>query len=234
MKKHGKKYRSALEKIWGKKDLSLKEAAELAVQTSTTKFDSTIELHMNLTVDPRHADQIVRWTVVLPHWTWKQIRVAAFVADENKEAAKKAWADIAWVEELVEQVSKWNIDFDIAVATPDVMKSLWKIARTLWQKWLMPNPKAWTVTPDFEKAISELKKWRIEFKTDKAGIIHVPVWKVSFWWEKILENLKTIISAILEKKPAAIKATYINSVSLSTSMWPWIFVDINDVYSVNK
>ena len=189
---------------------------------------------MNLGVDPKHADQIVRWVVVLPHWTWKTVRVAAFVSDENKDAAKKAWADLVWIDDLVEQVSKWKIDFDIAVATPDAMKSLWKIARTLWQKGLMPNPKAWTVTQDFEKAIWELKKWRVEFKTDKTWIIHVSIWKVSFWWAKILENLKTIMSSILDKKPASIKNTYVNSVSLATTMWPWVSIDVNEAYSVNK
>jgi len=234
MKKYWKKYKAVLEKIAWKENLSLKEASDLVVETSITKFDSSIELHMNLNVDPKHADQIVRWTVTLPNWTWKKVRVAAFVSDENKEAAKKAWADIVWIEELVENVSKWKIDFDVAVATPDAMKSLWKIARTLWQKGLMPSPKAWTVTQDFERAIWELKKWRVEFKTDKTWIIHVAIWKVSFWWEKILENLKTIIWAILDKKPSAIKNAYINSVSLSTTMWPWVSVNVNAAYSVNK
>lgn len=234
MKKYWKKYRAALEKISGKENLSLKDAADLVVQTSTTKFDSSVELHVNLEVDPKHADQIVRWTITLPNWTGKTVRVAAFVSDENKEAAKKAWADIVWTEDLVEAVSKWNIDFDVAVATPDQMRWLWKVARTLWQKGLMPNPKAWTVSQDFENAISELKKWRVEFKTDKTWIIHVAIWKVSFWWEKIWANLNSIMAAILEKKPAAVKSSYINSVSLSTSMWPWISIDVNEAYSVNK
>ena len=234
MKKYWKKYTAALEKISGKENLSLNEAADLVVQTSTTKFDSSVELHMNLEVDPKHADQIVRWTVTLPNWTWKTVRVAAFVSDENKEAAKKAWADIAWTEDLVAAITKWEINFDVAVASPDQMRSLWKIARTLWQKGLMPNPKAWTVTPNFEQAIWELKKWRVEFKTDKSWIIHVAIWKVSFWWAKIFENLKTIVSAILEKKPSSIKSAYINSVSLCTSMWPWVSVDVNEAYSVNK
>ena len=234
MKKYWKKYTAALEKISGKENLSLNEAADLVVQTSTTKFDSSIELHMNLEVDPKHADQIVRWVVVLPNWTWKTVRVAAFVSDENKDAAKKAWADIVWTDDLVAAITKWDIDFDVAVATPDAMKSLWKIARTLWQKGLMPSPKAWTVTQDFERAIWELKKWRVEFKTDKTWIIHVAIWKVSFWWEKILENLKTIVAAVLDKKPTSIKNAYINSVSLCTSMWPWVSVDVNEAYSVNK
>ena len=114
------------------------------------------------------------------------------------------------------------------------MKSLWKVARTLWQKGLMPSPKSGTVTPDFEKAIKELKKWRVEYKTDKDWIIHVAIWKVSFWWDKILENLNTVLSSILDKKPSSIKNAYINSVSLATSMGPWVSVDVNAVYSVNK
>jgi large subunit ribosomal protein L1 len=114
------------------------------------------------------------------------------------------------------------------------MKALWKVARTLWQKGLMPNPKAGTVSPDFEKSIAELKQWRVEFKTDKNWIIHVAIWKVSFWWEKIWENLNSIVAAILEKKPSAIKNAYINSVSVSTTMWPWVSIDVNEAYSVNK
>jgi len=240
MKKYWKNYKSAIEKIqsaiekkWADQ-LSLKEASDLIVETSTTKFDSSIELHVNLNVDPKHADQIVRWVIVLPNWTWKTVKVAAFVSEENKEAAIKAWADIAWVDDLVASVAKWEIDFDVAVATPDVMKSLWKVARTLWQKGLMPNPKAWTVTPDFKKAIWELKKWRVEFKTDKAWIIHVATWKVSFWWVKMFDNLKSILSAIIEKKPSAVKSNYIKSISISTSMWPAISLDINDVYTSAK
>lgn len=240
MKKYWKKYQEAAKKIQEALDkkwteaLSLKEASGLIVETTTTKFDSTIEVHANLNVDPKHADQMVRWTIVLPHWTGKSVKIAAFVSSENKAAAIKAWADIAWVDELVEAVSKWEINFDIAVATPDVMKSLWKIARTLWQKGLMPNPKAWTVSQDFEKAIWELKKWRVEFKTDKMWIIHVAAWKVSFWWDKVFENLKSLLSAIIDKKPAAIKTSYIKSVSISTSMWPWILVDTNDIYTAVK
>ncbi|MCD5383049.1 50S ribosomal protein L1 [Candidatus Gracilibacteria bacterium] len=234
MKKYGKKYKAALEKISGKENLSLNEAADLVVQTSTTKFDSSVELHMNLGVDPKHADQIVRGVVVLPHGTGKTVRVAAFVSDENKDAAKKAGADLVGIDDLVEQVSKGKIDFDIAVATPDAMKSLGKIARTLGQKGLMPNPKAGTVTQDFEKAIGELKKGRVEFKTDKTGIIHVSIGKVSFGGAKILENLKTIMSSILDKKPASIKNTYVNSVSLATTMGPGVSIDVNEAYSVNK
>lgn len=240
MKKHWKKYQNSakiiqefIDKKW-EKNLTLQEASDLIIKTSTTSFDSSIEIHANLNVDPKHADQIVRWVIVLPHWTGKTIKVAAFVSEENKDAAIKAWADIAWADDLVEAVSKWKIDFDVAVATPDVMKSLWKIARTLWQKWLMPNPKAWTVTPNFEKAIMELKKWRVEFKTDKTWIIHVGIWKVSFWWKKAFENLKAIISAIVEKKPSVIKTSYIKSLSISTSMGPAINLDINDAYSSSK
>lgn len=231
MKKVSKKYQAALDKIAWKSNLPLKEAADLVCQTSVTKFDSSIELHANLNVDPKHADQIVRGTVVLPHGTGKTVRIAAFVSDEHKDTAKKAGADLVWVDELVEQVSKWEINFDIAVATPDVMKSLWKVARTLWQKGLMPNPKAGTVTQDVAKTIEELKKWRVEFKTDKFWIIHVAIWKVSFGGEKIFENLKLIVSQIVEKKPAAVKASYIKSLSLATSMWPGISLDISDAQS---
>ncbi len=226
-----KNYKNSLEKIWDKKEkeLSMKEAISLAIDTSTTKFDSSVEVHINLNVDVKHADQIVRWTISLPHWTWKTVRIAAFVQEENKKKAIAAWADIAWIDDLSAEVIKWKIDFDIAVATPDAMKDLWKLAKTLWPKWLMPSPKAWTVTQDFEKTIKELKKWKIEFKTDKFWIVHNAIWKVSFGKDKILENFKTLLTSIIETKPSWIKWKFFISVAVTTTMGPSLKVNTNEI-----
>lgn len=222
-----KKYREALSIIWDKSrsGLSLKEAIELILKTSKTTFDSTVEIHVNLNIDVKHADQMVRWTTSLPHWTWKVIRVAAFVPDENKKKAIAAWADIAWIDELIEDITKWKLEFDVAIATPDCMKDLWKVAKILWPKWLMPSPKSWTVVQDFEWAIKAIKKWKVEFKADKTWIVHNWIWKVSFWKDKIYDNLKSFLSAVIEAKPTWCKWSYLNSVALTTTMWPSVFLD---------
>lgn len=231
MTKLSKNYKASLEKIWDKKDqqLWIEEAIWLVLETATTKFDSSIEVHINLNVDVKHADQIVRWTISLPHWTWKVKKIAAFVHEENKKKALAAWADLAWIEDLTAEVLKWNIDFDIAIATPDTMKDLWKLAKILWPKWLMPSPKAWTVTQDFEKTIQELKKWKIEFKTDKFWIIHNWIWKVSFGKEKIVENFKTLLTTIVESKPLWIKWKYFVSVAIASTMGPSLMINSNEI-----
>ena len=228
MKKLSKNFKKSLETIWDKKEnLSIWDAVDLALKTSTTKFDSTVELHVNLNVDVKHADQMVRWVIVLPNWTWKTVKIAAFVQEENIKAAKAAWADLAWADDLIDTVSKGEIDFDIAVATPDMMKSLSKIAKVLWPKGLMPTPKAWTISQDFEAAIKVLKKGQVEYKADKFWITHNWIWKVSFWKDKIVENVKTILWAIFDAKPSWIKWQYVETIAISTTMWPSLLLDKN-------
>ncbi|PCI24911.1 50S ribosomal protein L1 [Candidatus Peregrinibacteria bacterium] len=228
-KKLSKKYAAAAAKVDFDKKYALEEAVALLIETSTTKFDSSIELHVNLNVNVKHADQIVRGTTILPHGTGKKVRVAAFVEADKEAEAKKAGADLVGLETLIASIEKGKIDFDVAVAQPQVMKSLGKIARTLGTKGLMPNPKAGTVTPDIGKAIEEIKKGKVEYKTDKTGIIHSVLGKVSFGKAKLLENIKLLLELIVQARPVAVKGTYIISVSLSTTMGPGIAVDPSTV-----
>ena len=223
---HGKKYDNSLKLVEEGKLYTVAEATDLLTKVSTTKFDGTAEVHIRINADTTQADQLVRTTVTPPHGTGKKVRIAAFVADDQADAAKKAGADIAGITELLAAVEQEKIDFDIAVATPDVMKSLGKVAKILGQRGLMPNPKAGTVTPDFAKAIDELKKGRIECKMDKQGIIHTVFGKVSFGGDKLKENLEAILQAIKDEQPAGIKGEYIKSISISPSMGPGIRVQI--------
>jgi large subunit ribosomal protein L1 len=228
-KKLAKKYAEALGQLDPNKLYSLSEAAELITKTSTTKFDSSVELHINLNVNVKHADQIVRGTLIPPHGTGKKLRIAAFVEGDSVKACKDAGADEVGLEELIQDVKKGAINFDVAVAQPQVMKHLGKVAKILGQKGLMPNPKSGTVTPDPVQAIAEIKKGKIEYKTDKSGIIHCLVAKVSFGADKIMENVKPILEAVASAKPSAIKGTYVKSVVLATSMGPGIKVDPAEV-----
>lgn len=202
------------------------EACELLSQLSTTKFDATAEAHVRINADTTQADQLVRTTVNLPHGTGKNIRVAAFVPDDLIDDAKKAGAEIAGNDDLVKQIEDGKIDFDIAVAVPAMMKNLGKIAKTLGQKGLMPNPKAGTVTENIAKAIGELKKGRIECKMDKFGIIHVPFGKISFGGKKLAENLEALMQGLIEAKPTGIKGSYITSLNIAPTMGPGVKVQL--------
>ena len=224
-KLHGKKYAEKAALIENK-NYPIDEAADLLTKVSTTSFDATAEIHIRINADTTQADQLVRTTVVLPHGTGKKVRIAAFVPDDYVDEAKKAGADIAGKEDLIAQVESGTIDFDIAVAMPDVMRDLGKIAKTLGQKGLMPNPKAGTVTKDIAKTIEELKKGRVEVKMDKSGIIHTTFGKMSFGKDKLKENLETLMNAIQEAKPTGIKGNYIASVTIAPSMGPGIKVGI--------
>lgn len=221
---HGKKYRKVAEMVPPKQTYPLAEAVEILVQTSTTKFDSSCEMHINLGVDPKYSDQMVRSTVSLPHGIGKEVRVVAFVDEGKVKEALAAGALKAGLDDLMEEVNKGFLDFDVAIATPDVMKNLGKIAKILGPKGLMPNIKAGTVTADVGKTIEEMKKGKIEFKTDKQGIIHSIFGKVSFGKEKLLENAQMLTRAIMEAKPSGVKGTYINSVFLATTMGPSVAV----------
>jgi len=231
-KLHGKKYRNFAQTFDRQKLHSLSEAIELIVQAKDlAKFDQTVETHLNLGVDPKHADQIVRGTVVLPHGTGKDVRVVAFVDDSQVKEAKEAGASEAGTEDLITKIEKGWLDFDIAVAAPDQMKQIGKIAKILGQKGLMPNPKAGTVTPDIAKTINEIKKGKVEFRVDKLSNLHNSVGKLSFGTDKLLENIKTYIKAVQEAKPAGIKGTYINSLTLTTTMGPGIKLNLSELES---
>ncbi|MBL4694566.1 50S ribosomal protein L1 [Candidatus Gracilibacteria bacterium] len=222
----GKKYNEVAALIT-EEAYSLKEAIALLKKTSTTKFDASCEVHMNLGLDPKQAEENIRLTVNLPHGTGKDIKVVAFVDDANVKAAKAAGAQEAGTDELVEKISGGWVDFDVAVATPDQMKKLGKIAKTLGQKRLMPNPKAGTVTPDFEKIIGELKKGKVELRLDKEANVHNIFGKVSFGEAELEENLKLVVKAVLDAKPSSSKGTYMKSLTLATSMGPGVPVETN-------
>ena len=224
--KRGKKYLEK-EKLVDKSMLyDTNEAVELVVKTSTAKFDETVEAHIRLGVDSRHADQQVRGAVVLPHGTGKKARVLVFAKGPKAEEAEKAGADYVGAEDMVAKIQNENwFDFDIIVATPDMMGLVGRIGRVLGPKGLMPNPKAGTVTMDVTKAIEDIKAGKIEYRLDKTNIIHVPLGKVSFGAEKLYDNFQTLIGAVIKAKPAATKGQYLRSVVLSSTMGPGVKVN---------
>jgi len=222
MAKHGKKYDKAREKVDREKKYELTEAVDLVVETKTAKFDETVDLAAKLGVNPRHADQMVRGAVVLPHGTGKSVKVLVFAKGEKMEEALEAGADYAGEDEFVEKVQNGWVDFDKAVATPDMMGKVGRLGKVLGPRGLMPNPKVGTVTFDVGKAVSELKAGKVEYRVDKAGIVHVPVGKVSFGKEKLQENVKAFFEELWKKKPQSAKGAYFRSVTLSTTMGPGI------------
>ena len=222
---HGKKYRSAAEKINRNQTYELVEALKLAVGSATTKFDSTVEMHVNLGVDPRQADQMVRATVTLPHGTGKTLRVAAYVDGKDAEAAKNAGADIAGTTELLKDIESGKLNFDLLIAPPAGMTTLGKVAKILGPRGLMPNPKAGTVTTDVAGAVKDAKAGKVESRIDKQAIVHQAVGKVSFKPEQLLDNANAFLGAILKAKPSAAKGTYIKAVTATTSMGPGVKID---------
>jgi large subunit ribosomal protein L1 len=231
---HGKKYTAALAKIELGKLYSLDEAVALVKEISSTKFDSSVEIHLNLGVDPAAADQQLRSTVSLPHGTGKKVRVIAFVSDDKIKEAKDAGAMEAGSEELIEKVEKGWLDFDVAIATPDMMRGMAKIARQLGQAGLMPNPKSGTVTPDVGETVAKLIKGQVEFRNDKQGNLHNIVGKVSFDTKQLAENVAAYLRAVNDKKPASVKGTFINSMTLCSSMSPAIKMDVNAAILASK
>ncbi|HEY2004708.1 MAG TPA: 50S ribosomal protein L1 [Candidatus Saccharimonadia bacterium] len=225
MHQHGKKYRKASELIEVGKAYTLDEALDLAQKTATTKFDSTVELHINLGVDPRQADQMVRSSVVLPHGTGKTVRVAVFADGKAAEDAKAAGADLVGTDKLLADIEKGKLEFDMLVATPDKMATLGRVAKVLGPRGLMPNPKSGTVTPDVAKAVKEAKGGKVEFRIDKSAIVHQAVGKASFKPEDLRANATAFLSAVLKAKPASAKGTYVRALSATTSMGPGIKVD---------
>ncbi|MDR1433602.1 50S ribosomal protein L1 [Candidatus Endomicrobiellum devescovinae] len=203
----------------------LDEAVSLVKETAKAKFDETIEVHVRLGIDPKQSDQIVRGTVSLPHGIGKTRKVAVLAKGEKQKEAENAGADIIGSDNLIESISKGSLDFDVLVATPDIMKDLSKVAKILGPKGLMPNPKSGTVTFDIGATVKELKKGRVEYKNDSFGIIHVPVGKASFEKGKLVDNIKALVEAVLKAKPSSSKGQYIKSISISSTMGPGIYVE---------
>ncbi|OVE79150.1 50S ribosomal protein L1 [bacterium G20] len=220
----GKKYRQVAKLIEKDKPYTLAEALDLAVKTSTTKFDATVELHVNLGVDPKQADQNVRDNVTLPAGTGKNLRVAVFAEGENLAKAKAAGADIAGEADLLAQLDKDEINFDVLITSPNLMARLGKYAKLLGPKGLMPNPKSGTITTDIPKAIQAAKAGRVEYRVDPAGIVHLGVGKVSFGADKLSQNADVVLASIRAAKPSSLKGNYINSIYVTTSMGPSIKV----------
>jgi len=230
-KKHGKRYLELLKKI-DKDVYSLKEAAEKVKELQSAKFDETVELALNLGVDPRHADQMIRGSVVLPHGTGKTVKVAVLAKGEKAEEAKAAGADIVGEEEILDMIQNQNLDFDILIATPDMMGKLGKFGRILGPKGLMPNPKTGTVTMDVAKAVKNAKGGQVNYRVDKKGIIHAGVGKASFSTQDLKDNIKTFVAAINRAKPAAAKGRYMISATLSLTMSPGVMVDTSELMEI--
>ncbi|WP_297392138.1 50S ribosomal protein L1 [uncultured Peptoniphilus sp.] len=226
MPKRGKKYQDSAKLVDKSNLYDVNEALDLVIKTAKANFDETVELAVRLGVDPRHADQQVRGTVVLPNGTGKEIRVLVLAKGEKIKEAEAAGADYAGGEELVEKIQHENwFDFDVIIATPDMMGVVGKIGRVLGPKGLMPNPKSGTVTFDVEQAVKETKAGKVEYRVDKAAIINVPIGKVSFGVEKLAENFKTISDAIIKAKPASAKGRYLKSVTVASTMGPGIRIN---------
>jgi large subunit ribosomal protein L1 len=225
MAKLGKRMRAARALVDRLKRYGLEEAIQLTVQTAKAKFDETVEVAVRLGVDPRQADQNVRGTVVLPHGTGKTVRILVFAKGEKEREASEAGADFVGGEDLVKKISDGWLEFDKAVATPDMMGLVGRIGKLLGPRGLMPNPKVGTVTFDVGKAVTELKGGKVEFRVEKAGIVHVPIGKVSFGPEKLTDNAKAVLLSLLRAKPAAAKGNYLQTISLSSTMGPGVKVD---------
>ena len=228
--KKGKKYQDSVKLIEKGKLYDPADALELVCKTATAKFDETVELHVKLGVDSRHADQQVRGAVVLPNGTGKTVRVLVFAREGKADEAKAAGADYVGAEELAQKIQSENwFDFDVVVATPDMMGVVGRIGRILGPKGLMPNPKAGTVTPDVTKAIQEIKSGKIEYRLDKTNIIHCPIGKASFGAEKLSTNFNALMGAVIKAKPAAAKGQYLRSVTIASTMGPGIKINPNRV-----
>jgi ribosomal protein L1 len=229
LERRGKKFREVAKLIEKDKVYSIKEAIDLALKTSTTKFDSTVEVHVRLGVDPRQADQNIRDNIVLPSGTGKTLRVAVFAEEDVAKQALKAGADIAGEDDFLKLLDKGEINFDILISTPNMMVKLSKYARILGPKGLMPNPKSGTVTNDINKAISQSKAGKVEYRVDSTGIVHLGVGKVSFGQEKIAKNIEAVFASIKVNKPSSIKGTYVKSIVVTTSMGPSVKVNPADL-----
>ena len=225
--KHGKKYNDSAKLIEAGKFYDVNEAVAVAVKTGTAKFDETVEIHVRLGVDSRHADQQVRGAVVLPNGTGKTVRTLVFAKGDKADAAKEAGSDFVGAEELVAKIQNENwLDFDVVIASPDMMGVVGRLGKILGPRGLMPTPKAGIVTPDVAKAVTEAKAGKIEYRLDKTNIIHCPIGKVSFGPEKLQENFDALMGAIIKAKPAATKGQYVKSCTIATTMGPGIKLNV--------
>ena len=225
--KHGKKYNESAKLIETGKLYDVEEAVEVAIKTGTAKFDETVEIHVRLGVDSRHADQQVRGAVVLPNGTGKKVRTLVIAKGDNAKAAEEAGSDFVGAEEMVAKIQNENwLDFDVVIATPDMMGVVGRLGKVLGPRGLMPTPKAGTVTPDVARAVTEAKAGKIEYRLDKTNIIHCPIGKVSFGAQKLQENFDTLMGAIIKAKPAATKGQYIRSCTIATTMGPGVKLNV--------
>jgi large subunit ribosomal protein L1 len=225
MSKKGKNYVASSAMIVKWKPYSIVEAVDLVKKTSTVKFDATIELAIKTNANPKFNDQMLRGTTLLPHGTWKTKRVAVFVSEDKLDEAKKSGADVFGSSDIINDIKSWKLDFDVLITTADSIRDLAPVAKQLGPKWLMPSPKAGTVTNDLAKSVEEFKKWKIEYKLDKTWNIHVPVGKVSFDNTKLVENIEALLSVLDENKPTWVKGKLIKKIIVSSSMWPGILIE---------
>src|SRR5216110_2025373 len=232
MRKHGKKYTAARKQVAADRSYTIEEAIPLVQKVKFAKFDETVELSLRLGVDPKHADHMVRGTVVLPFGLGKSKRVLAIAGGEKQKEAQEAGADIVGGEEMVDKIQGGFMDFDAVVATPDMMRAVGKLGKVLGPRGLMPNPKTGTVTVNIAQAVKEIKAGKVEFRVDKTGIIHAPVGKVSFAADKLVENAASLIAAVIKAKPAVAKGKYLKSVTLSSTMGPGIRIDTTHIIDV--
>src|SRR5258706_1080612 len=234
MKKHGKQFAAASKQIAVDRVYTIEEAIPLVQKVKLAKFDETIELALRLGVDPKHADQMVRGTVVLPHGLGKTKRVLAIAAGEKQKEAQEAGADVVGGEEMVDKIQGGFMDFDAVVATPDMMRAVGKLGKVLGPRGLMPNPKTGTVSVDIGKAVREIKAGKVEFRVDKTGIIHAPVGKISFQSGSLVENAHALVDSIVKAKPSAAKGKYLKTVTLSSTMGPGVRIDTTHIDVVVK
>ncbi len=232
MKKPSKKYTAALAKVDAEKKYSIEEAIKTVKEVAYANFDETVDLAFRLGVDPRHADQMIRGALALPAGTGKTVRICVITSGENIKAAENAGADYVGGDDIVAKIAGGWLEFDRVIASPDMMSKLGRIARILGPRGLMPNPKLGTVTPDVAKAVTEQKAGKVEYRTDKTGIIHVPIGKKSFGEDKLRQNFNAIVTAIVKAKPSSAKGTYLKSLTISTTMGPGVGIDTLEAISL--
>jgi len=232
MPQRSKRYVEAAKLVEPERRYEIGEAAELLPKLSLSKFDGTVELHLRLGIDPRHADQLVRGTVVLPHGTGRVTRVIVFAQGENAQVALRAGADDVGSDDLVKKIDDGWFEFDVAIATPDMMGTVGRLGKKLGPRGLMPNPKSGTVTFDIERAVSEIKSGRVEFKVDRAGIVHVPVGKASFAPDHLAANVASLVDAVQRAKPSGAKGTYMRTLTLAPTMGPGVRIDIQSALAL--